>query len=435
MKLAVIADDLTGALDTGVKFTGGRAAVRVCVGAPPTLQPGQDPDVLVVDAELRHMSPEQAYRACFKTVRAVLDAGAERLYIKVDSALRGNIGPMMQAALDGSGADFAAFAPALPQMGRVTRGGVHYVGRRPITESVFGRDPFEPVRSPRLADLFAGCPAGVQLYAPGQALQPAAGGPAIGIFDIEAEGDFDRLIAQLQAAGRFRVLGGCAGFAAHLPRALGLAGGPEPPALIPRPLLVLCGSLNPITKAQLDYGEQRGAVRLSLDSRRLGGPGQEELLRQVEGWMAQRRDILIDTTGPGQAEDGQTVSSQRGTVAQALGALMFRLLHSGRIADYQPMIIGGDTLMGLMAQLPAAELVPLAEPVPGAVLSRVILEDGAARAILTKSGGFGSRELLDEIHQVLNGGMEDGTVCAHHPTAGVQRPRGDAGPGRPGRRA
>ena len=241
--------------------------------------------------------------------------------------------------------------------------------------------------------------------------------------------------AQLQAAGRFRVLGGCAGFAAHLPRALGLAGGPEPPALIPRPLLVLCGSLNPITKAQLDYGEQRGAVRLSLDSRRLGGPGQEELLRQVEGWMAQRRDILIDTTGPGQAEDGQTVSSQRGTVAQALGALMFRLLHSGRIADYQPMIIGGDTLMGLMAQLPAAELVPLAEPVPGAVLSRVVLEDGAARAILTKSGGFGSRELLDEIHQVLNGGMEDGTVCAHHPTAGVQRPRGDAGPGRPGRRA
>ena len=99
------------------------------------------------------------------------------------------------------------------------------------------------------------------------------------------------------------------------------------------------------------------------------------------------------------------------------------------------LCIGGDTLMGLMAQLPAAELVPLAEPVPGAVLSRVILEDGAARAILTKSGGFGSRELLDEIHQVLNGGMEDGTVCAHHPAAGVQRPRGDAGPGRPGRRA
>ena len=100
MKLAVIADDLTGALDTGVKFAGGRRVVRVRTNIGPPSQPEEPTDVLVIDAELRHKTPEQAYRECFKTVRQVLDAGAQLVYIKVDSALRGNIGPMMQAALD-----------------------------------------------------------------------------------------------------------------------------------------------------------------------------------------------------------------------------------------------------------------------------------------------------------------------------------------------
>ena len=419
MKLAVIADDLTGALDTGVKFAGGRRVVRVRTNIGPPPQPEERTDVLVIDAELRHKTPEQAYRECFKTVRQVLDAGAQLVYIKVDSALRGNIGPMMQAALDASGADFAAFAPALPQMGRVTRGGVHYVGQQPITESVFGRDPFEPVRSPLLADLFAGCAAPTRLYAPGDDIRPEPERPSIGIFDVEREADFDRIIRTLRQTGRFHILGGCAGFASHLAAPLGLAGGPRRLTLLPRPLLVLCGSLNPITKEQLAYGESQGAVRLSIDSRQLQQDGGAAFFRQVEGWMQQRRDILIDTTGPSQAEDDTQVNRQRGTVAQGLGALMFRLLHAERIGEYQPMIIGGDTLMGLMDQLPAAELIPLAEPVPGAVLSLVTLEDGSTRTVLTKSGGFGGRELLAEIHQALHGGIEDATVYAHHSASGI----------------
>ena len=63
-----------------------------------------------------------------------------------------------------------------------------------------------------------------------------------------------------------------------------------PPAvLLPRPLLVLCGSLNPITKEQLAYGESQGAVRLSIDSRQLQQDGGAAFFRQVEGWMQQRR--------------------------------------------------------------------------------------------------------------------------------------------------
>ena len=190
--LLIVADDFTGALDTGVQLAGCGAPTRVVTDPDFSPANAAGAEVLVIDAETRHLPPSQAGAIVEGIVRRAVEQKVPYIYKKTDSALRGNIGPMMQAALDASGADFAAFAPALPQMGRVTRGGVHYVGQQPITESVFGRDPFEPVRSPRLADLFAGCPAGVQLYAPGQALRPAAGGPAIGMYAQLAHWDKDR---------------------------------------------------------------------------------------------------------------------------------------------------------------------------------------------------------------------------------------------------
>ena len=46
-------------------------------------------------------------------------------------------------------------------------------------------------------------------------------------------------------------------------------------------------------------------------------------------------------------------------------------------------------------------------------------EDGSTRTVLTKSGGFGGRELLAEVHQALHGGIEDATVYAHHSASGI----------------
>lgn len=404
MKLAVIADDLTGALDTGIKFARGSAAVQVWAGKVPTEGQTGLEDIVVIDAELRHKPGEQAYRECFDTVERVLRAGAERLYIKTDSALRGNIGPMFQAALDASGWDFAAFAPALPQMNRITRKGIHYIGGVPLHESVFGRDPFEPVASSRVADRFQGLSADVLLFGRNDSLSIRLQRPTIGIFDAERDEDLDRIAAALKAAGRFRLLGGCAGFASRLGPSLGLTESVQYLAPIRRPLLVLCGSLNPISKEQLACGERQGGVRLSLDASRLtpkymDGPEGERLIGQIEKTMELGQDILMDTDGP---TEEKLAAPQRETVAKALGVLLYRLLHSPRIEEYQPMVIGGDTLMGFMAQLPVCRIFPLGEPLPGVVLSQIVLEDGCARRILSKSGGFGTKELFSQLHSALN---------------------------------
>ena len=117
--------------------------------------------------------------------------------------------------------------------------------------------------------------------------------------------------------------------------------------------------------------------------------------------MEPGRDVLLDTAGP---VPGREAEGSRETVAQALGALLFRLLRRPEIEGFQPMVVGGDTLMGLMDRLPAAQLSPLAEPVPGVVLSQVQVEAGKERTLISKSGGFGGKDLFSQLKSALEQG-------------------------------
>src|SRR5205809_999514 len=84
MTLAILADDLTGACDTGALFTR-RAPVPVTVFP----QRRAEGDVVVVDAESRALPAADARRR----VRAAVNEGMtpERWFKKVDSTLRGAI--------------------------------------------------------------------------------------------------------------------------------------------------------------------------------------------------------------------------------------------------------------------------------------------------------------------------------------------------------
>ena len=64
ISLLMIADDFTGALDTGVQFAASGIATRVVVGTDIELVAKADEaQVLVVDAETRHLAPERTFQA------------------------------------------------------------------------------------------------------------------------------------------------------------------------------------------------------------------------------------------------------------------------------------------------------------------------------------------------------------------------------------
>ena len=152
--LLIVADDFTGALDTGVQFAAAGAATRVVTDSSYDLR-HLDPSiqVLVMDAETRHLSSRAAYEIVYAITKRALDLGVPHIYKKTDSALRGNIGSELSAVLHASGSLNLPFFPAFPKMHRCVKAGVLYIDGIPVDKSVFGRDPFEPVDCSHIPDL------------------------------------------------------------------------------------------------------------------------------------------------------------------------------------------------------------------------------------------------------------------------------------------
>ena len=151
LRLLMIADDFTGALDTGVQLAAHGIPTQVVVGQADLSACSST--VLVVDTETRHLSAAKAAEAVARLTRSAVENGVGCIYKKTDSALRGNIGAELAALLKASGARNLPFLPAFPQIGRTTKKGVHYIDGVPVNESPFGIDPFEPVRCAEVTKL------------------------------------------------------------------------------------------------------------------------------------------------------------------------------------------------------------------------------------------------------------------------------------------
>lgn len=405
MVLLIIADDFTGALDTGVQFAARGIKTRVVVGADAALT-HQNADVLVVDTETRHLPAAQAYAAVEGLVQRAKYAGFAYLYKKTDSALRGNVGAELTALLSASGSRQLAFLPAFPQMNRVTKNGMQYIDGVPVTESPFGVDPFEPVRHAAVTDLLAE-----------QTDLPAASFPALAadgsvpaedgilVFDAATVDELRSTGRALLNNGGLRVLAGCAGFGAVLPELLGLGGADVTcPALDPR-LLVICGSVNAITLAQLDKAEQAGFTRLRLTPHQKLMPDYwrsvdgRMTLDHIEETLAAHPYNIIETNDEGGNEPtataadalGLTREEMRVRIASGVGQLVGALFASPAVGTL--LLTGGDTLLQCMNSVGVHELEPICEMEHGVVLARFGC-NGTTRYVITKSGGFGQADLL-----------------------------------------
>ena len=272
-KLFIVSDDFTGALDTGVQFAV-KGAVTHVITDPAADLSKVDPSVtvLVMDAETRHLPAQEAHDVVYRAVKQAAGLGIPYIFKKTDSALRGNIGAELTAVLEATGRKMLPFLPALPGMNRCTVDGVHYIAGVPVAESSFAKDPFEPVTESDVAALI-----GLQSDVNVMKQKPAAlpEGEGIAVFDASTKEDLIATADALLKADRMHIMAGCAGLGTALPELLGLATG----TAVPRPkldskLLVLCGSVHPITVAQLAYAEKHGFEHIHL-------PPEEKL---VEGF-------------------------------------------------------------------------------------------------------------------------------------------------------
>ena len=241
-RLGVIADDLTGAGDTGLQF--GKRGLRTVVLLDLPAAGGMggpasglaEADVLVVDTDSRAASTDAAYRRVREAASALLARGVAQLYKKVDSTLRGNVGSEIDALLDETGASAALVAPAFPANGRTVAGGRLLVHGVPLAETDFARDPIWPARDSHVPAILAAQtrrPVGqVELatirggaVAIAAAVEAGRRRDGVQVFVLDAVRSDDlAAVARTVVASAGRWIGvGSAGLAEHLPDALGLA--------------------------------------------------------------------------------------------------------------------------------------------------------------------------------------------------------------------
>lgn len=421
--MLVLADDLTGALDTGVQFAHQNVPTLVSTRIETLDQDTHGViSVLVLDLDSRHVDASVAAERVRRAVHRAHGNGVKTFYKKTDSTLRGNIGAELNALLQAAGAPILAFVPAYPATGRLTVGGRQYVNGVPLHENtVYAGDRRNPVRSGSIREIIAEQSA-IPVEVVGIAESPRrlhfeGGVERIVLFDARTDEDLRLIAERLKRSGLLRVSAGCAGFAAHLPRALELAHRSADLPDCPSRLLVVCGSINPVSLRQVERGVRSGMQRVVLGPEslleRTGNPEQglaSSIPNQRLSTILGGHGDLILQTARGRADIRRAQEHARahglpapqvpGLIAAAVGEQVRFLLES--CPHLAPVVFGGDTALGVMRAFDSTDIVPVAQVCPGVAVSRMVC-GSTELTLITKAGGLGPLEVLSEIKRFVSG--------------------------------
>jgi len=380
--VTIIADDLTGACDTGCLFAG--------LGPVGVLAPELTADsyvitpVITIDTESRALPPREAAAAIHAVARQLGERLAKgRVFKKIDSTLRGVAGVELTALLEHGPFTGALVCPAFPAQRRVVRHGRLLVDSVPVHESAIARDPAFRVATSDVSALLAGgvavIPLGLDDVRAGaekvaHLLERHRG--ALVAADAETDADLATL-AEAALAAPGTLIAGSAGLGRALSRALGC----EPPAVaLPpgRARLVVVGSLHPASRAQLDALLAAGVPLVTADARGHGDPA-----AAVAALAAGRGALVASAAAP----------ADREAVARHVAAAATDILE--RATPDLVAVTGGDTAYALIRALRPRRFDLAGAPADGLALGRLVLEnDGRSLSLLTKAGGFGAADLL-----------------------------------------
>lgn len=434
-RMAVVADDITGANDIGIMFAKWDYLTHVYsidegrYSYDPAHEP--KPDVCILDTNSRLDDRALAYDKVFAATRLLQQAGWLQFFNKTCSVFRGNIGAEFDAMLDALGQEFAVVVLGFPKNGRTTVDGIHTVRGVPLAESEFRHDPIHPMTRSNLVDILQSQTerrVGLLTH------DVVALGPARLREAIEARRDSCNYLildvvdqAALATIARavhdLPVLCGSSALAEELPPVWG------PPPLsgevpsgrvsygqvsygqvsnlpLPSAVLVVAGSLMPQTRAQLDYLRNQNIPAFTLDTARLF----DETAREAETarlaaaltslLVAGQDAVLHAPNDPADVAAARRSAAGRGLDNTALGRLISTTLAdvTRRVvqeANVRRLVIaGGETSAAVAQRLDITGLRIWREIQPG--LPSCLTLTKPLLLLVLKSGSFGSADFLEQ---------------------------------------
>jgi len=380
-RLVIIADDLSGALDTAAPFAARGAAARVVISLEAlatTLETwqGQWPAVIAVNTESRHLPSEEAALRVSEAVRLLTRVAPQQWFKKVDSTLRGQVVAECMALRKAVGLPLL-LAPAVPAQGRLVRNAEVWVDGLPLTETDYQQDARSaPLLGP-IDQAFAASGLPLQRYRPGQAtLLPCE--------DYIADAESDEELAavyDLMGTGSRHAMAGAAGLATAM--AQRCFGAPESP----------CRTLHNVNKVLYAVGSRsaRAAEQLIQLRQHFSHLDVIEASADKFATSASNACVVVPETG---------TQRTAGEVSRAMAAQVASITsHWQQDEESLLFLTGGDIAMAVLSRLGASHIGVEAEWSPGVALGYI--NGDPQRRVMTKAGGFGDPQLLVRLHEQL----------------------------------
>jgi uncharacterized protein YgbK (DUF1537 family) len=397
MQAAIIADDLTGAADTGVQLM--RAGYRTAVAfrdAP--VPPAEDLDAVALDTDSRAMPAGFAAKRVLEAGRTV--RGARIIYKKLDSTLRGPVAAELAAALEATGRDCVIVAPAFPSAGRTTLDGVQLVHGLPVHETEAKDDPRTPAREGHVPTLLAASFSSIRSLSVEDLVDPATVRRALDdtrcvVADAVSDEDLEALVRAVPDPSAI-LWAGSAGLALALG---GAYPGPHAttslsPPVPARRVLVVVGSLSEVSRGQLrTLADEHGCAAVPVASQS-GAVG--------EALGAARVALSGGACAALHSKEDRDASGA-GSFVRALAEVVSGLSEEGLVDAL--VLTGGETAVGVARRLGAVGIRLEGEVEPGIPIGTLI--GPSPYRVVTKAGAFGEPGTLIRAVETLLKSRED----------------------------
>ncbi|PJE30022.1 hypothetical protein CVM50_11010 [Pseudooceanicola marinus] len=335
-KVLIIADDLTGALDSAVGFAAPGRRVMVARSPEDVAETwATRPDVLAVNTSSREISAKAAAARVTHALEALSPDDFDVVMKKVDSRLKGNPAAETAALARWAGRARQVACPAIPEMDRRVEGG-----------ALVGAGVADPI------------PVASRFDDP------------VEVPEIGSDAELDRLITDAPDSPLWI---GARGLSFALARQLGVTAPPD--TGLAAPVMIANGSRDPVTLTQI--------------------AALPENLTRIEAPDGTTSDAVPT---PGQPL-ALTITDGGGALPGAEAARRFAetIARTARAARPAALVIcGGESAQAALDRLSVTSLQIIAELRPGLPLCRIDTAWGPVD-IVTKSGGFGAPGLLAEI--------------------------------------
>jgi uncharacterized protein YgbK (DUF1537 family) len=384
--IRILADDLTGALDTAGCFATAASPL------PVVFDPAQLPQAKSWAASTGSRDLAESDAVAKTTQFLPFFAHHDGLaFKKIDSLLRGHVAAEIAHHVRRSDFDTAVIAPAFPALDRVTRNGRQWA-------KLAGQDSHCMV-GPDLVSDFARFGIDLKLGLP-DAAQP--GSPRIYLADAETDDDLRTIVDAGKRCGRV-LWCGCAGLADIL-----AGGGARAPAPVAPRILVICGTRHPVASlqlVQLGNSERSACVALQPDDDSVA------VARIVNDRLRAGRWAALTADLPDLSADA---------ARDMLGKIMDDLFPKLDLPDAL-IVMGGDTLAICCGALGAKSLTVRGLLARGIPVSEFTDGAWAGTTIISKSGAFGAENTLTRIMEMTGAIGDDATSPHRHLRQKVSR--------------